>query len=146
MHSLCLILSKTNWHPFVFLYLNLNLNRSNTEEECEAKYQRVLICSLKGYELYLTKISSEQINEISNKNIALLENGKFWLYQKHKNPNIRASWFGAICALLQSALDLTKFEKQIASAAIQGLDESEAVALAHIWTAILLTMQRMQNW
>lgn len=126
--------------------LSFLLFRSNTPEECEAKYQRVLICSLHGYELYLSKILPEHIQEVSNKNIALLENGKFWSYQKHKNPNIRAAWFGAICALLQSSLDLTNFEKQIATAAIQSLDECEAPVIAHSWTAALLSMQQIQNW
>lgn len=121
-------------------------NRSNSPEECEAKYQRVLISSLRGYQLYLTKLSPDQIDEDSSKNIAILENGKFWSLQKHKIPNIRAAWFGVICSLLQTTLDLAKFEKQIATAAVQGLDETEGVALPNIWAALFLTMQRFKNW
>lgn len=121
-------------------------NRSNTPEECEAKYQRVLICSLKGYALYLLKISPEHLKEASNKNAALLENGKFWSYHKHKNPGIRAAWFEAQSAILQSTLDLSKFEKQMATAALQALDESESVAQPHVWTAILLVTQKIPNW
>lgn len=122
------------------------MNRSNTPEECEAKYQRVLICSLKGYALYLLKISQENLQEASNKNAALLENGKFWAYHKHKNPGIRAAWFEALSALLQSTLDITKFEKQIATAAFQNIDEHEAVAQPHVWTAVLLVTQKFAEW
>lgn len=121
-------------------------SRSNTPEECEAKYQRVLICSLKGYALYLSKISAEHMKEASNKNTALIENSKFWSYQKHKNPGIRAAWFETISALLQSHVDLTKFEKQIAVAALQNIDETETIVLPHIWTAVLLVMQQITEW
>lgn len=121
--------------------------RSNTPEECEAKYQRVLICSLKGYALYLAKISSEHLNEASNKNTALIENSKFWSYQKHKNPIVRAAWFEALSALLQFTPELlTNFEKQTATSALQNLDETETVALPHVWASILLVTQKIANW
>lgn len=105
-----------------------------------------MISSLKGYALYLTKISPENLKEASNKNTALLENGKFWSYHKHKNASIRAAWFETLSALLQSTIDLTKFEKQIALAALQNIDENETIVLPHIWTAVLLVMQRIKEW
>lgn len=127
--------------------MNFSLNRrSNTPEECEAKYQRVLICSLKGYALYLSKISAEHMVEASNKNTALIENPKFWSYQKHKNPAVRAAWFETISALLQSNVDLTKFEKQLAVTTLQNIDAAETIVLPHIWTAVLLVMQKIAEW
>lgn len=86
------------------------------------------------------------MNEASNKNTALIENQKFWSYQKHKNPGVRAAWFETISALLQSSVDLTKFEKQLAVAALQSIDEIETVVLPHIWTAVLLVMQKIAEW
>lgn len=106
----------------------------------------MLISSLKGYALYLLKISAEHMKEASNKNTALIENPKFWSYLKHKNPGIRAAWFEAISALLQSTIDLTKFEKQLAVAALHNIDEAETIVLPHIWTAVLLIMQRISEW
>lgn len=122
------------------------MNRSNTPEECEAKYQRVLICSLKGYAMYLTKISAEHMQETSNKNTALIENQKFWSYQKHKNPGIRAAWYETVNVLLQSNVDLAKFEKQLTVAALQSIDETETIVLPHLWTSVLLVMQRFTEW
>lgn len=122
------------------------MRRSNSLEECEAKYQRVLICSLKGYASYLVKISAEHMTEASNKNMELIEKQKFWSYQKHKNPGIRAAWFECISALLQSTIDLTKFEKQLAIAAFHNIDESETIVLPHIWASVLLIMQRINEW
>lgn len=86
------------------------------------------------------------MNEASNKNTALIENPKFWSYQKHKNPGVRAAWFETISALLQSTVDLSKFEKQLASATVQSIDETETVVLPHIWASVLLVMQRITEW
>lgn len=86
------------------------------------------------------------MKEASNKNTALIENPKFWSYQKHKNPGIRAAWYETISALLQSSVDFTKFEKQLAVASLQNIDETETVVLPHIWTAVLLVMQRINDW
>lgn len=131
----------------MFIHYSYLSFRSNTLEECEAKYQRVLICSLKGYALYLSKIPSDHLKEALNKNIALLDNSKFWSYQKHKNASIRGSWFEALAALLQYAPDLIeKYDKQAASAALQNLDETETVVLPHVWASNLLVTQKISNW
>lgn len=127
-------------------YVPLTFPRSNSLEECEAKYQRVVICSLKGYALYLIKISAEHMTEALDKNMELIENQKFWSYQKHKNSGIRSAWFETISAVLQSSIDLIKFEKQLAVAALHNIDESETIVLPHIWTSVLLIMQRVNEW
>lgn len=107
----------------------------------------MLICSLKGYALYLSKIPADHLKEASNKNIALLDNSKFWSYHKHKNPGIRAAWFEALAALLQYAPDLIeKYDKQAATTALQNLDETEPVALPHLWASILLVTQKINDW
>lgn len=107
----------------------------------------MLICSLKGYALYLSKLSADQLQEASNKNTALIQNGKFWAYHKHKNPSVRAAWFETLSALLQFAPSfLEKFEKQTATAALQNLDETETVVLPHVWASILLVTQQISDW
>lgn len=121
--------------------------QSNSPEECEAKYQRVIICSLKGYALYLSRITVEHLQESSNKNTALIENTKFWSYHKHKIPAIRSAWFEALSALLQFAPEfLINVEKQTATSAFQTLDETESIVLPHLWASILLVTQKIPNW
>lgn len=92
-------------------------------------------------------MSTEQLQEASNKNTALIENGKFWAYHKHKSPNVRAAWFEALSALLQFAPNLLEnFEKQTATSALQNLDETETVVLPHVWASILLVTQQINDW
>lgn len=121
--------------------------QSNSPEECEAKFQRVIVSSLKGYALYLSRITADHLKEASNKNTALIENSKFWSYHKHKTPAIRAAWFEALSTILQFAPELlANVEKQTATSALQTLDETESIVLPHLWATVLLITQRIANW
>lgn len=115
-------------------------------QECEAKYHRVLIGSLKGYASFLSKMSTEGLQKALPANMVLLGSEKFWAFQRHENPHVRAAWFDVISGLLQTAIDTTKYHKKIATATLLNVDEKETVVLPHIWTAILLVTHKINNW
>lgn len=125
---------------------NLIILPASAAVECEAKYHRILIGSLKGYASYLAKMSAENLLKALPANMTLLDSEKFWAFQRHENAHVRAAWFDVIGGLLQTSIDLTKFHKKIAVATLLNIDEKETVVLPHIWTAILLVTQRLPNW
>lgn len=117
-------------------------------EESEAKYQRVLISSLRGYAMYLSKISKEKLEQSTIKNLLILENSKFLSLYKHKTPHIRSAWFETISSLLQHASFLIdeKLEKQLSSNVFNSIDETEPALLSHIWSCIILVQLKIENW
>ncbi|CAO1404688.1 unnamed protein product [Diamesa hyperborea] len=117
-------------------------------EESEAKYQRVLISSLRGYAMYLSKIPKEKLEQSSIKNLMILENSKFLSLYKHKTPHIRSAWFETISSLLQhgSFLIDEKLEKQLTSNVFNSIDETEPALLSHIWSCIILVQLKIDNW
>uniref|UniRef100_A0A182IKK9 E3 ubiquitin-protein ligase listerin n=1 Tax=Anopheles atroparvus TaxID=41427 RepID=A0A182IKK9_ANOAO len=127
--------------------ITLSNPKSHTPEECENKYQRVLIASLRGYALYLGKIPAENLKKSSEKNAKLLENAKFWTYHKHKTAAIRAAWFEVISALLQHASFLVeKHQAQVTTSVFQFLDETDPTVVSHVWSSIVLIQANLPGW
>lgn len=131
--------------PFFFVFQISN--RSHSPEECENKYQRVLIASLRGYALYLSKMPEEQLQKSVEKNGLLLDNAKFWAYHKHKTPAVRSAWFEVISALLQYGTFLIeKHQQQITTSVFQFMDETDPTVVTHIWSSIILVQAKIPNW
>ncbi|XP_055609013.1 E3 ubiquitin-protein ligase listerin [Uranotaenia lowii] len=127
--------------------ITLSNPKSHTPEECENKYQRVLISSLRGYALYLSKMSEEQLQKSGPSNTALLDNGKFWSYHKHATPAVRSAWFEVISALLQYGLFLVEQHHQkITTNSFQYMDETDPTVVTHIWSSIVLIQAKIPNW
>lgn len=127
--------------------ITLSNPKSHTPEECENKYQRVLIASLRGYALYLSKLPGDQLQKSTAKNALLLDNAKFWSYHKHKTPAVRSAWFEVISALLQFAPYLVEqHQQQIATSAFQFMDETDPTVVTHIWSCIVLVQAKIPNW
>lgn len=121
--------------------------KTHSPEECEAKYQRVLISSLRGYALYLEKISPEKLEASTDKNLAIIECDKFWNLHKNKTPQVRSAFFEALSTLLQNASFLLgKFEEQLVGNVFKSIDESDPALLSHIWTCIILVEVKVENW
>jgi E3 ubiquitin-protein ligase listerin len=125
--------------------------RTHTPEECEAKYERVLISSLYGYALYLEKLPTDLLESVSVKNIALIENPKFWNLHKHKVPAIRAGWFKVISAILEFAIVFVgackpEQQKHFVTHIFQYLDETEPTVIPHIWASVILIQQNIVDW
>uniref|UniRef100_A0A182YKS9 E3 ubiquitin-protein ligase listerin n=1 Tax=Anopheles stephensi TaxID=30069 RepID=A0A182YKS9_ANOST len=127
--------------------ITLSNPKSHTPEECENKYQRVLISSLRGYALYLSRIPPESLKKSADKNAKLLENPKFWTYHKHKTAAIRSAWFEVISALLQYAPFLVEqHQAQITTSVFQFLDETDPTVVTHVWSSIVLIQANLTSW
>lgn len=110
-------------------------------EEANAKYERVIISSLQGYALYLSKLNMEAIEKVAELNEKLVSNNKFWKLAKHKVAPIRSAWFGVLTALCQKApFLLNKEEMHVSLCVFSNLDESEPTVLPLVWEAALLTI------
>lgn len=122
-------------------------NKVYTPEECESKYERVVIGSLRGYVYYLEKIPGEKIEKSLERNVNLVAHDKFWSYHKNKSPYVRAAFFETLTAILQHAPFLMKnLEPQLTSIVFKTLDESDPSVLSHIWTSILLVQLKVDDW
>ncbi|XP_058829891.1 E3 ubiquitin-protein ligase listerin isoform X2 [Topomyia yanbarensis] len=127
--------------------ITLSNPKSHSPEECENKYQRVLIASLRGYALYISKLPEEQLRKSLAKNALLLDNTKFWSYHKHKTPAIRAAWFEVISAILQFVPFLVEqHQPQIATSVFQAMDETDPTVVMHVWSSIVLVQTKIPNW
>lgn len=110
-------------------------------EDAEAKYERVLLSSLQGYALYLTKVSHEQIKKSEELNLKIFKHQNFWKLAKFKTTVVQAAFFGVLSAVGQNAPFLYEAEKsQVASTVFTNLDRNEPTLLPKIWeTALLIT-------
>uniref|UniRef100_A0A182S985 E3 ubiquitin-protein ligase listerin n=1 Tax=Anopheles maculatus TaxID=74869 RepID=A0A182S985_9DIPT len=127
--------------------ITLSNPKSHTPEECENKYQRVLISSLRGYALYLSRIPPESLKKSAEKNATMLESPKFWTYHKHKTAAIRSAWFEVISALLQYAPFLVEqHQAQITTCVFQFLDETDPTVVTHVWSSIVLIQANLTDW
>lgn len=121
--------------------------KSYSPEECEEKYQRVVIASLRGYALYLEKITPEKLTASAEKNLSLISHDRFWSYHKHKTPQIRAAFFEALSSLIHhGSFLLANFEEQMTSTVFKSIDEADSALLSHIWTCIILVQVKVDNW
>ncbi|XP_053685339.1 E3 ubiquitin-protein ligase listerin [Sabethes cyaneus] len=127
--------------------ITLSNPKSHSPEECENKYQRVLISSLRGYALYVSKLPEEQLQKSATQNTLLLANAKFWSYHKSKTPAVRAAWFEVISSLLQHGLFLVEqHHQQITTIVFQFMDETDPTVVPHVWSSIVLAQTTIPEW
>lgn len=113
-------------------------------EECEDKYERVVISSLRGYALYLEKMSSETLEQSKTRNLALTQSERFWSLHKNKTLRIRSAFFEAISAILQhGSFLLANSEEQVTQIVFKAIDETDPVVLSHVWTCIVLIQAKV---
>ncbi|CAH0553483.1 unnamed protein product [Brassicogethes aeneus] len=122
-------------------------SKSMSPEEAEAKLERVLISSLQGYYLYLTKVSPEQIKTTLELNSSIVSNPKFWKLAKHKIGAIRAAWFEVLAAICQHAIFLIEEKgSNITNTVFSNLDETDPTVLPYVWECALLVMSSFKEW
>lgn len=120
--------------------------KTMTPEEIESKYIRTVTSSLQGYGLYLTRLTSAQLQGAKDLNKKLVSDAKFWKLSKHESAQIRSAWFGAVIALCQHAQFLLSGEEKRMGLAIFGsLDESDATVLPVVWEAALVALVAMDG-
>lgn len=115
---------------------------SNTKivsmEEAEAKYERVVLASLQGYSLYLSKISAEQVKKSEDLNLKIVRHQNFWKLAKHKAAVIQAAFFEVLSNIGQHAPFLYEAEKSLVVNTVFGnLDKGDALVLPKIWESVL---------
>lgn len=97
--------------------------------------------------MYLTKIPQEKLQLSAIKNAILIDNQKFWSFNKSKNPGVRSAWFEVMSSLLQFApFLLEKHEKQLTNNVFSQIDESDPVILGNLWTCVLLIQVKFSKW
>ncbi|XP_053675958.1 E3 ubiquitin-protein ligase listerin [Anopheles nili] len=127
--------------------ITLSNPKSHSPEECENKYQLVLISSLRGYALYLSRIPAENLKKSAELNAKILESPKFWTYHKHKTAAIRSAWFEVMSALLQYGPFLVEgHQAQITTSVFQFLDEADPSVVTHVWALIVLVQAKLSEW
>ena len=127
-------------------------SKTYTPEECEEKYNRVVIGSLRGYCYYLEKIqrlknSREKLENSSNKHLAILESDKFWSHHKSKTPQLRSAFFETLSALMNNgAFLLIKFHEKMTVTVFKSMDEADPAVLSHVWSCIILVQVTVKDW
>lgn len=112
--------------------------RTSKPEEMDAKYQRIVIASLQGYNLYLQKVTSDQIREAEETNKKIVSAPKFWEYSKSKVPLIRNSFFNVLTSLCQNGKFLLSSEmKRVTAAIFNDLDDCDPMVMTSAWDAAL---------
>ena len=67
--------------------------RTVPEEEREAKFHRVVTCSLLALKKLLCLIPEHELGSLEERFKSLLSQNKFWKYGKHSVPQVSASFF-----------------------------------------------------
>lgn len=120
---------------------------SYTPEECQAKYERVVIGSLKGYGMYVEKMPKDKLEELKEQNHNLIQHERFFSLHKSKSPYIKAAYYEAISNLLLHAPELLKsVETKLAALIFKSIDESDPSISSHVWSCILLTQIKIDKW
>ncbi|EEZ97459.2 E3 ubiquitin-protein ligase listerin isoform X2 [Tribolium castaneum] len=121
--------------------------KHGTNEDAEAKFERIIISSLQGYCLYLNTLTQEQIEKSEDLNKQIISNSRFLKLATHKTAQIRATWFKAVAILYQKAPFLLEEEhKNFVPVVFNNLDESEPPVVGSVWDAALLIMDLGQEW
>ncbi|RZF45698.1 hypothetical protein LSTR_LSTR004993 [Laodelphax striatellus] len=121
--------------------------KTTTQDEMEAKYQRVMTSCLTGYALFLKELPKEQILQIEEQHKKLVGAAKFWKFSKNSVPSTRAAWFSALVSLCQHAPFLLKDEqKHVTMAVFSNLDEADPTVLPVVWEASLHTIVMIEDW
>lgn len=76
--------------------------RSVTAEEREAKYVRMLTCSLLGVKRLLSLVQPTDTTALEQKLSELVDSGKFWKYSKHKTAQVEEAKRVQMCAVKRS--------------------------------------------
>lgn len=120
--------------------------KNHTSEELEAKYQRVVIGSLRAYAFYLKKVPFEE-QKGGEKSVALIENAKFWSFHKSKDSGIRSAWFEVISSCLRhSPSYLASRHEPVTAIAFQSMDDNDSLVVPYVWATIVLVQACIENW
>ncbi|XP_063812460.1 E3 ubiquitin-protein ligase listerin [Pseudophryne corroboree] len=116
------------------------------DEEREAKYFRVVTCSMLALKRLLATLPSSESISLQESLTHLLSQSSFWKYSKHKSPNIRSAFFELISALCQHLPALVNTEaSRVCVAVLLSIDDSDAVVCPALWESVLYTVTTIEN-
>uniref|UniRef100_A0A672KMD0 E3 ubiquitin-protein ligase listerin n=1 Tax=Sinocyclocheilus grahami TaxID=75366 RepID=A0A672KMD0_SINGR len=119
--------------------------QSVPEEEREAKYIRLLTCSLLALRRLLNILPEQERELLKERLTQLITQGKFWKYSKHKTPQVRA-FFELIAIMCADAPQLIQAEAARAcSAVLLSIDDTDPVVLPPLWEAVLHILSCVDN-
>ncbi|XP_042637268.1 E3 ubiquitin-protein ligase listerin [Orycteropus afer afer] len=116
------------------------------EEERQAKFYRVITCSLLALKKLLTLLSDNELDSLEEKFKCLLSHNKFWKYGKHNIPQIRSAYFELVSALCQRIPQLMKDEaSKVSPSVLLSIDDSDPVVCPALWEAVLYTLTTIED-
>uniref|UniRef100_A0A8C3KGL3 E3 ubiquitin-protein ligase listerin n=14 Tax=Neoaves TaxID=3078114 RepID=A0A8C3KGL3_9CHAR len=116
------------------------------EEEREAKFFRILTCSLLALKTLLSMLPKKEMHSLEEKLMSLLSQNKFWKYSKHSVPQVRSAFFELASALCQHLPELVKAEAlRVCPAILLGIDDSDAVVCPALWEAVLYVIATVED-
>ncbi|KAM4048334.1 E3 ubiquitin-protein ligase listerin [Anomaloglossus baeobatrachus] len=115
-------------------------------EERDAKYFRVVTCSLLALKRLLSMLPNSENILLQDRLSHLLAQGKFWKYSKHQSPNIRSAFFELVSAFCQHLPSLIDAEAaRVCPAVLLSIDDSDAVVCPALWESVLYTLTTIEN-
>jgi len=147
VHCQCEILLYISNNIIVHTAQTLSTQKSLTNEEMEAKYERVLAANLQGYSCYFKKVPLDEIDktlEIHNK---ILSSSKFWKLARHDALPIKTAFFNVLTSIMENAGKLLQNEKKrTVTTIMNSLDESEPAILSAVWESMLIATTKIDDW
>ncbi|XP_008588259.1 PREDICTED: E3 ubiquitin-protein ligase listerin [Galeopterus variegatus] len=115
------------------------------EEEREAKFYRVVTCSLLALKKLLCLLPDSELDSLEEKFKSLLSQNKFWKYGKHNVPQIRSAYFELVSALCQRIPQLMKEEaSKVSPSVLLSIGDSDPVVCPALWEAVLYTVTTIE--
>ncbi|NXP79091.1 LTN1 ligase, partial [Ramphastos sulfuratus] len=116
------------------------------EEEREAKFFRILTCSLLALKKLLSMLPKKEVHSLEGKLMSLLSQNKFWKYSKHNVPQVRSAFFELVSAFCQYLPELVKAEApRVCPAVLLSIDDSDAVVCPALWEAVLYVVTTIED-
>ncbi|XP_061483857.1 E3 ubiquitin-protein ligase listerin isoform X2 [Rhineura floridana] len=116
------------------------------EEEREAKFYRILTCSLLALKKLLGMLPSDENSSLEEKLKLLLTQNKFWKYGKHNAPQVRSAFFELISAFCQHIPESMKGEaSRVCPAVLLDIDDSDATVCPALWEAVLHVLTTIED-
>ncbi|CAK6442144.1 unnamed protein product [Pipistrellus nathusii] len=116
------------------------------EEEREAKFYRVITCSLLALKKLLCLLPDNELDSLEDKFKSLLSQNKFWKYGKHSIPQIRSAYFELVSALCQRIPQLMQKEaSKVSSSVLLSIDDSDPIVCRALWEAVLYTLTTIED-
>ncbi|CAH1799497.1 unnamed protein product [Owenia fusiformis] len=120
--------------------------RLYSKDEMESKYYKVISSTLLAWKLFISTVPDVQQQSLHDKYSAILNEGKFWKYGKHKSSMIRSSFYSVISTLCLCVPDLCQqYADKICPLVLYNLDEPDPLICPTLWEAVLVVVTKIPD-